>query len=160
MTPRPNHKRLSATLAVDTSGAYSAGDLLADKVSLSLGTGEHKLKIRNIVLSDLAKQSAAIDLIFFKSDPSNTTFAKNAAFDVADADLPNVAGIVRIAAGDYVGLADNSVACVGESDADSHLPLQLTLDGPTLYIAAVSAGTPTYTAATDLTLIVEAEVLP
>lgn len=137
--------RITPTIS---TGAYTAGDNVGGKMSLTPVAMEPRTgTIMSVTVADLAKQSAAIDILLFDSDPSATTFTDNAALDVADADLLKAIGVIRVAANDYVGLADNSVACV----KDINLPFKLS-GTDTLYATMVTSGTPTYAAATDLTL--------
>ena len=135
-------------LTVDT-GIYAAGDSLVtnaveiDNAALEFnGSGI----IKSVVLVDQAMQNAEIDLIFFESNPSSTTFTANSALDVADADNDMIIDKITVNPGDYVSFADNSMAklnlnskyrCVGERK---------------LWLAGVVRGTPTYAAAGDLRL--------
>jgi hypothetical protein len=102
--------------------------------------------IQSITLADKAKQSVGIDLVFFKADPSATTFTDNSALTVADADLLNIVGVVSLTAADYYAFADNSVAFKGglgiafnAGSADS-----------ALWVAFVSRGAYTAAAVADL----------
>ncbi len=141
--------RISVTPAIDTN-AYTAGDNVGGKLTLLDSVLRHSVSgiIQGITIVDQAKQSAALDVLFFRSDPSNTTFTNNAALDVADADLLTCIGHVSIAASDYCALADNSVA--------TKMGLGLAYAAPqaTIYAALIARGTPTYATATDLQLIV------
>ena len=136
---------LEADLTVDTS-AYAAGDLIGAKLSITLpawATGKRGFLIQSVSLQDLAKQSAAIDVLFFHADPSGTTFTDNAALDVADADVASIAGFAQLLT--YSNFNDNGYAQAG------NLALPVVVDGSTLYACLVSRGTPTY-AASDLKL--------
>lgn len=140
-------KLIHTDLSVDTS-AYASGDLLGAKLTLSSairtsgGTGI----IESIVLTDLAKQNAQIDVVFFDSNPSATTFTDNAALDIADADLEKIIGHVTIYASDYISFSDNAVATV------RNLGLAFQASGSDdIYACLVVRGTPTY-AADDLAL--------
>jgi hypothetical protein len=148
---RSNLVRVDAAgLTVDTS-AYAAGDLVSKGGAVltfdlgAFGKGAGGL-IQSARLVDQAKQQVPLDLVLFDSNPSNTTFTDNAAFDVADADMDKVIGLVRLV--DYCALNDNAFALA------SNLALDFALkgDGSTLYGALVSRGAPTYVAATDLAL--------
>lgn len=145
VNPPPMNK---AIVSVDpNTSIYADGDLVGEKLTLAVPASGI---IETITLIDQAKQNAALDLIFFIKNPSATTFTDNAALDVADADALNIIGAVRIAASDYVDLADNSVACL------RGVGLGYVSDaGSVLYACFVSNGaTPTYAATTDLQLVV------
>ena len=139
---------LSATPTVSAAVAYAAGDSVGGKITLanaipiSAGRGT----IEAVILTDLAKQDAALDILFFNDDPSGTTFTDNAAFDLADADIGKYAGHVSLVAANYSSLADNSVAVL------RNVGLPFKLAGTTLYAHIVSRGTPTYAAVGDITL--------
>lgn len=138
---------LSPTVTVSNSPAYTAGDSVGGKLTLTNALGSNnKGIVREIVLVDQAKQNAAMTLLFFSADPSGTTFTDNGALDVADADMSKIIGKVNIAAGDYAGLADNSVASVAS--------LAIPLEGAdrTIYAHLFTTGTPTFAASTDVVL--------
>jgi hypothetical protein len=131
---------------VDTS-AYAAGDLVCEKLtitgaaSFSGGTGI----IQSVIVGDQAAQEAELDLIFFDSDPTGTTFTENAAFDIADADLDRICAIVTVIGADYKSFADNSCAFLG------NIGQAFTAVGTAnLFLAVVTRGTPTYAAAGDI----------
>jgi hypothetical protein len=144
---------LTATPTIDTA-IYASGDLLGTKLTLTnavrvASTGG---KIMSVTVVDQAKQSIALDVLFFEADPTGTTFTNNAALDVADADLLNAVGSVSVVAGDYIALADNSLATV------KNVNLRFKLDsGTSLYACLITRGTPTYAAATDIQLKVGVE---
>jgi hypothetical protein len=134
------------TPTVSSSPAYTAGDAVGGKMSfanavrVSGGSGI----IQSVRLVDQAKQSTAIDIIFFEADIS-TTVTDNAALDLADADALLAIGHVSIAATDYCALSDNSFA----TKTAIGLPFKLA-SGTTLYAAMVARGTPTFAATTDV----------
>jgi hypothetical protein len=142
---------VTASPACDTA-AYAAGDLIGGKLTLSsvvpitAGSGI----IHSVVLADQANQKSKIDVVFFNSDPSGTTFTDQAALDVADADLLKIVGVITIETFYYIAFADNAVA----TKTSSGLVFKLAT-GTTLYACLVSRGTPTFAAATDLQLSVK-----
>jgi hypothetical protein len=93
-------------------------------------------------VQDLTAQKAALDCLIFDSNPGGTTFTNNGAFDLADADIVRVVGVVQIAASNYIDAADNSVACV----SSLAIPV-VSGEAGTLYACFISnSATPTYTA--------------
>jgi hypothetical protein len=142
--------RVRVTPAIDTA-IYASGDLIGGKLTLSNACplGQSGGLITDLVLVDQDNEKSAIDVVFWRKNPSNTTFTDQAPFDCHDTDMLELVGVVSIAAADYVSFADNAVA-TKESLALAFVPE----DGRTLYACLVSRGTPTYTAATDLQLIV------
>lgn len=120
--------------------AYSAGDLVGTKLTLSdVWQVAHKEPIlTNITVQDLAEQNAALTVLIFDANPSATSFTDNAELDIADADLPKVIAAIPIAATDYVGLKDSSVATV------FNVAVCVPNNGDDLYACIVTSGTPTY----------------
>lgn len=158
LTPLPvdlRHSNLSivATPTVSTSPAYSSGDLIGTKLTLAnaarIAGGSGYL--RSLVLTDKAKQSAQIDVVFFRTDPSNTTFTDNAALVVNATDLLTIVGHVSIVTADWCAFNANSVA------TKAGLGLEYQLVGTSLYACLVSRGTPTYTSTSDLQLTIKVE---
>jgi hypothetical protein len=136
-------KITGAQVGVD-GATYGSGDVLGDKCPIKIeaakspfGTGI----IHSVIIQDLSKQSGALDIVFFDSNPTATTFTDNAALDIADADLPKVIGVVSVLASDYAAFNDNSVATV----KGISLPVK-SLSSNNLWIAVVSRDTKTYVA--------------
>jgi hypothetical protein len=131
-------KMTGADVGVNTT-QYGSGDLLGLK--LSLGNPDtyntQRPNLLSVVIQDLTKQKAALDVIIFDSDPTGTTFTNNSALDVDDADLPKIIGVVSVLATDYVDFSDNAVACVTKGIA-------LDSTSGALYACLVCRGTPTY----------------
>lgn len=158
MGTRPNHetKFISVTPTVSAGAAYASGDAVGGLMSF---TGAAKPEIGtamvgSVILQDLNKQDAELDLILFDSNPSATTFTDNAVLDIADADLARIIGVVTVAATDYADFNDSAVGFVSCS-----VPFRTTATGSaldlttqTLYGALVTRGAPTYNATTDVTV--------
>lgn len=131
----------------DTS-IYASGDLIgglltfANAARIAAGSGT----IQGVVIGDLAKQDAAIDIVFFNANPDGTTFTDQAPLDIADADIPKIIGVMKVLASDYSDFNDNSVA----TKAPFGLPFKLA-SGTSIYACLVCRGTPTYASASDLT---------
>lgn len=126
--------------------AYSAGDLIGDQSPISIpkaartkyGTGV----IHSVTVYDKSKAAVELDIIFFDSRPTATTFTDNAALTLGDADMEKIIGTVTVGSGDYVSFA---LSAVGTKTA-INLPFKcLTSDG-TIYAAILTQGAPTYVA--------------
>lgn len=141
-------KVISVAPTVDTN-AYSTGDLVGPKQTLT-GAGACSTTvgptglcggiINSVTVTDLDAQSGDFDIIIFSSNPSATTFTDNAAFDIADADLPKVACVIQVTTD--VLFADNGVAINQNAGCIFSAP---ATEG-TLYAAVVVRGTETYSA--------------
>lgn len=148
-----NLRYIELTPTIDTS-AYATGELIGltgaaplifdNATSGDNSSGTRGGVIQSVVITDLAKQSANLDLVIFDTNPSNTTFTDQAAFDPDDVDILNIVGVVAIT--DWKAFSDNSVGVA------NNLAIPFILDtGNQLYAAIVSRGAPTY-GANDLTI--------
>lgn len=133
-------------LTVDTGGAYTAGDALSAKVELQNAVEQANGGglVRAVYVADLAKQGADIDFLFF-DDSLTSTPAANGALDLADADLAKFIGMAQVVTDSL--LADNSLSAVVPAQ-----PIPFILVGTSLWMVPVVRGTPTYAAATDVTV--------
>jgi len=137
---------------VGVSGAaYATGDVIGDTSPIKIepvrgtyGTGV----IHSLIVQDLSNQSGALDVVFFDSNPTATTFTDNSPLDIADADLPKVVGVVSVAAADYSAFADSVVATVRNIGLPSK-----SLSGNNLWVAVVSRDAKTYVA-DELSLVI------
>lgn len=138
-------KLISYTPTISASSAYSSGDAVGGKATLTSALGaNNKGILRSIVVVDMAAQGAALTIQFFSADPSNTTFTDNGALDIHDTDAATAIGMVKIATTDYQAYADNTIAC----KSDLFLPLEGAAQ--TIYAGIITTGTPTYAATDDL----------
>lgn len=137
-------KDFTATIVTNTS-QYAAGDFIGSAIlTLSnVPTVNGGAVLHSLSITDLTKQNAVIDFLFFTSACSNTTFTNNGALDVDDTDLLTFRGHVNIAAANYVSLADNSVGTVGNIG----LTILCNSASTSLYVVPVlTSGTPTWDA--------------
>lgn len=141
---------LEVTPTIETS-AYTSGDLVAPLITFSDPFGNDSSSLRNdmrivgVELTDLGKQSTTTDVVFFDTNPSNTTFTVNSALDIHDTDLLNVVGVATVS--DWKAFNDNSAGQA--TDLGFHARLA---NGAALYAALVARGAPTYASTADLTL--------
>lgn len=142
-------RHLTDTPTVNTS-AYASGDTLGSLITFSNAlipgcTGS--AIIESCFVTSLSS-AFTIDVVFFSSNPSSTTFTNNAALDIADADLSKICAVVQL--DKTVSFADN--AAIFPSNEDTvHWPIVLS-DQETLYAVMVSRGTPTLGGTSDITL--------
>jgi len=127
---------------------YASKSLIADKETLtdavrSSGGGG---RIKTVTIGDLAYQKKAMDVIFFNADTTDTTWTKDVMFDIGDADLPRILGIVNIDADDWASFKDNSVVC---KEVDIAFCASGSAD---IYVALVARYTTTYASTSDLNL--------
>jgi hypothetical protein len=133
---------VTKTIVTDTN-AYSSGDFVGTAIlTLENVAQVDGCILETVTITDLTKQSLAIDFLFFKTACTNTTFTNNGALDIHDTDLLQFAGGVPLVAGDYMALADSSVG----SKANICLALATATNTTSLYCVPVTRGTPTYDA--------------
>jgi hypothetical protein len=151
---RPQTGKVVSAAPVVTAGAYSANDAVgglmtfADAVRRDGGSGI----IRSLTLTDLTVTANLLRLWLFDAQPA--AIADNAAFDLADADLVKVVGVIPIIATDYFVATDNQAACIRNVGLEFSIPV-----GTTLYGQLMCTETPTYVSTADLTLTMGIEYL-
>ena len=124
---------ITQELVVDTAGAYSDGDALSAKVDLANAAEEARGagKILAVYVSDLAKQGANIDFLFF-DDSLDSVPVANTALDLADADLTKYIGFAALKADSL--LVDNGVSKIVMTSPIPFVPV-----GPSLWMVPVAA---------------------
>jgi len=139
-----------------TAGAYSAGDAIGGLLEFENAASVYVQSgiIRNVIITDRAKQAAVMNLWLFNR--TFTATVDNAAFTPSDADLDNCIGVVNIVAANWFPAALSSVAVASYQNPNFWFKLQDPGDA-SLYGQLVAVGTPTYVATDDLsvTLIIE-----
>ena len=94
------NKTVEVALTVDTA-AYAAGDYINDAndiTDLAL-MGRNYIfggEIREVIITDEGAEGANLEVWFFDTDPTNSTFTDNEPFTVHDSDLVNVCCVVPI----------------------------------------------------------------
>ncbi len=132
----------SHTIVTDTN-IYATGDFLGTAIlTINNASRIDGTMLESIVLTDLTKQSLAIDFLFWSTACTNTTFTNNGVLDIHDTDLLTFLGGASIVAGDYFALNDNSVA----AKRDIKLPMNPASSSTGIYCTPVARATPTYDA--------------
>ena len=143
-----SHAILTATPTVDTN-IFASGDLIgATFITFSNGllAGKHCGQIRHAMIVDNSVNTADIDVLFFNTAPSNSTYTENAALTLHATDQSYLIGETTLAK--HTSLAASSIHQTALADA-TYIPFILTSDN--LYAVLISRGTPTFTA-TGVTL--------
>lgn len=144
-------RRVLSASPVIVPAAYATGDVIGGLITLPSFFIENRGQslIKSLFVTDAANQKASIDLYLFNAIPVTSIGADNAAFALANADLPKLVGRLSILTADYVTAkaATNAEACYKNLD----LLVEGAQGSQTIYIAAISRGTPTYAGAADLT---------
>lgn len=138
--------RISVTPTISAASIYASGDAVgglltfANAARVSGGT----VTITAALIIDKDQELAPLELVLFDRTFTNT--ADNGVFAPSDADLANYIGVVKIS--DYANFSTNSVAV-------RECRLTATLNGTSLFGQLVVRGTPTYTATSDIIVIVQ-----
>ena len=124
------------------SDAQDDNDVIADTQEIK-GVFRHpnaRVMLDSIVLLDEGDQASETDLFFLGADVSMGT--EDAAISVTDANARKILGAVNIPVSAYFDLINSQVAVV------RNIGLMMQGETTSLWIAAVTRGTPTY-GATD-----------
>lgn len=136
---------IEVTPALDTA-AYASGDVLfAPTVLLNaVRVSGGKAILESILVQDKDKQSGAFDLLVFRSQ---TVMGANLNFPeaITDANGQEILAVIQFISSDYVAFTNFSMARKSLSDTGMGMMLEPTT-GTSLWIAAVSRDTKTYSA--------------
>lgn len=129
------------TLSLDTN-IYASGDVLADtqEITACVPTPGGRVVVQSIVLNDKDDQGQALDLVFLKTAASIGT--ENSAVSVSDTNADQILGIVSVASDDWIDLGGCRVA----TKANIGLVAEAGPGSTSVFVAAISRGTGTYTA--------------
>lgn len=133
---------VAITLSLDTA-IYASGDVLADTqaVTGAIRSAGASAILQSLSLLDKDDNAAAgIDLVFLNANVSLGT--ENAAPNISDANAAAILGIVSLVSGDFIDVGGAKVA------SKANIGLLVTpATGTTIYVAAITRGTPTQSAA-------------
>lgn len=132
--------QVAVTPTMDTS-AYTANDVwfTATEIAAAARVSGGSTILQSVTILDKDDQTAAaVDLYFF--DRTVTLGTINNAVTISDADAAYYVGHVSIAAADWKDLINSKVAC------KAGIGLAMKANATSIFVAAVTAGTPTNTA--------------
>jgi len=137
---------VEVTLSLSTD-AYADGDLLADTQEIANACFENSTcTLQSIRLLDNDDNAGDLDILILRSNQTMGT--ENSAFAPADAAADEILTVVEFVAADYVDLANSQIAMKNMSNGGMGVKLAPSDNTTTsLYVAAVSRDTDTYTAA-------------
>ena len=141
-------KTVTPALVVDISGAHASGDtVVAPTVLQGVSSDEGGLtNLAKIIVRDVNAQASAYRVYFFDKQPTGT-YTKNGAFALTDADVAA-----------YVGHVDVSATIAGTNCSfqvavpSPRIPFK-TYAGKDLWIIVTTTSTPTFVAASDLSMV-------
>ena len=142
------HVAVTPTLQI--LGAYSAGDVVGGLLTFAIPGANKQGWLTGIRIADDDDEKAAGTLYVFNDAPTAIADADAFAAGTLDADLDKLLLVKAVAAGDYTTLNNNAYVHFRELNQ-----LFKANDKGNLYAYFVCTATPTYTAATDLTFILD-----
>lgn len=147
---------ITPTITVSTSPAYSANDVVGGKITITNAAPVEGggARLRSFILLDKDNKTAANWTIwFFNADPSGSTVTDNGALGIVDADAAKLVGRLSIATADLV--ADAGAAWKVAPKTGLDLSMQCASGSRNLFMVMTMDGTPTYTATTDIQVILQ-----
>ncbi len=136
---------ITPTITVSTSPAYTAGDSIGGKITLTsaLRVSGGTAVLQSIMISGRANQKPEGTILIFGADPTAATLTDNAAVVLSTNDF-NVLASIPVSAADYVTI--NSKCYANLSGLGRTLK---ATTGTSLYAAFVVTSTPTFAATSD-----------
>lgn len=136
--------RVSVTPTIST-GIYAAKDAVGGLMTFSNAARASggSIVIEAATIIDNDQEMTGLELVLF--DRTFSAAADNAIFAPSDADLLNVVGVVKFS--DWADFSTNSIA------TRSGLGLAAKLNGTDLFGQLLTRGTPTFTATSDITVV-------
>lgn len=132
---------------VKSAGAYGIGDAIGARTPLLgvLRSGVCTGILQSLTVFDAAGQSPVVDFLLFSQDPASSTVTDNLPVAIDAANVPYLLGKVSVTADDYAQLPDGStVATLGNIGLVIRAPVSTGLGAGTVWVVAVSQGTPTF----------------
>lgn len=145
MRDGPDFLYKEVTLSMSTA-QYGDGDVLAAAQEVAdVFEAGRAVKLESLVLLDKDDQGGALDIVFLRSNVS--LGAENAALAVTDAVADELLGKVSVGTADYTDLGSSQFVQKTAAAGSAGMGLVLLPDGgSSLYVAAISRSTKTYTA--------------
>lgn len=134
---------------VVTANAYTAGMAVGGKISLPDIGAPLKCVITGVSLIDKAAQAHAYNLVFFAADLVGTVTDRQ-VFNLHDSDRTKLLGFVPLNNSCSLGTG-------GLLTRASNIYERLTLTGRIGYAVLLTAGTPTYTSTSDVSIQITSE---
>lgn len=153
-----NQIKVQVAQTVTAASAYSTGNAIgglmtvagAARVSGSLGASGTGGILTGLQMNSKSLQTTQVDVFLFDANPTGSTCTDKTAFSLVVADFDKVVGILTIP-----GTAANGAGWFGGGTGSvgipTYFPVTYDLSSATsIYACAVTRGTPTYTATTDV----------
>jgi len=153
-----NQIKVQVAQTVTAASAYASGNAIgglmtiagATRVSGASGAAGTGGILTGMMMNAKSLQTTQVDVVFFDANPSGSTCTDKTAFSLATADFDKVVGYLTVpgTAANGAGWVAGTVGSVGVA---TYYPVTYDLASSTsLFACAVTRGTPTYTATTDV----------
>lgn len=138
----------SITPTVEATPDYSSDDVLGglQAITDAARSGAFSGVVSGITISSKVDITVGLRIVFFKSNPSATTFTENSALSLNSADYDKVSGHVDISSTDIADLGTPNIA----TKLNINFPFQLS-GITTLYAVCLARGTINLGSTSDLT---------
>lgn len=153
-----NQIKVQVAQTVTSASAYTSGNAVgglmtiagAARVSGSAGAAGTGGILTGLTMNSKSLQTTQVDIFLFDANPTGSTCTDKTAFVLATADFDKVVGMLSIP-----GAAANGAGWFGGGTGSAGVPMYypVTYDlasATSIYACAVTRGTPTYTATTDV----------
>jgi hypothetical protein len=137
---------LSSALTV-TAAAYAAGNVVGGLITFTgaVGGSATTALLHKVNIMCKSAQSSQFDVIFFHTNPTNSTFTDKTALAVNVLDFDKVGAVVHVT--DWTNLGTPSVGLA------TNLALSVKgIASQTIYAVVVARGTPTFASTSDVTI--------
>lgn len=142
---------VTKALTISTS-AYTAGDVVGGLITFNVANAAGSGIISSVRIVDDDNEKAELTLYLFRSSP--TAIADADTFAPSVADLKAMIGKIVFYAADYTTLNNN--ATVIKRGTTDDINFEFTTTSGNIFGYLVCTGTPTYTAVTDLSIVLSA----
>lgn len=143
-------RKVEFDVVVNTA-IFAAGDAMHTGIITlpnCLQGHNHSGSVVGLSIVDQSAQNSALSVLLFGALLTTTAPVVNNPLDLADAEADDsFLGHIPVVTGNYLSLADNSIATVSNIDVPVVTP---ATNGRDLFAIVVCGGTPTYAATTDL----------
>ncbi len=139
---------ITATPTITASSAYTAKYEVGGLITLANAFGSaNSGRIDSLILTSKSVQTIGFTVHFFRSNPTNSTWADKTALAINASDIPYYIGAYALSNPN----SDMGTVTIYTLDAVSKL---VSASGTSLYAIIETTGTPTFTSTSDLTLTV------
>jgi hypothetical protein len=139
---------LTVAQTVTASSAYASGNAVGGLITLAginRATGASIL-VQSVLVTSKSAQTNPMDLLLFNANPTGSTCTDKTAVSIVAADAGKLVGVAHV-----TDWTSGGTASVGQMQQP---PMGIAVPATTLYACLVTRGTPTWTATSDVSVVV------